>query len=530
MPLTIHPLPLSGNRFTRAYLQRDPRALAVLGVDPYQPEEFDRRAEAIEREFPRERRERMATFLEPVGSKAQDALRRWVEEGGAMVTTGQQPGLFGGPLYTVYKTVAALALAAQLEARWQRPVVPVFWIASEDHDWDEVATVHLLTPEGRPLPVVAPPADAVPRPLAERPFGASLETAVATVTHLIVEQPFGNSLLESLADAYRPGRTPAESFRRWWAWLWRETPLCLVDAAHPALKAASRAVLRAEAERGAEHARRLRAHAYTLRAAGFRLQVGLPPHASNLMYHGPDGRERLYRRDGEWVAARSGTRLSLTELLRLIEEAPGVLSPNVLLRPIVERACLPTVAYVAGPAELAYYAQLPPLYDAFDLVLPVPVPRLSAVLVYPDTARELIQLGLRVEEALAPEPMARRCWAERNAPRSVQERLGALRRSLVAGYDDLADAARTIDPNLGAAIARLRNRALWTTTEAERSILRHWAQRQQDALRRLTRVRAVLRPLDQPQERVLSPLPFLALDGPDLLIRLRSAATWPPLA
>lgn len=529
MAVAIHSVPLSGNRFARAYLARHPAALAAIGVDPFNPEEFDRRRAVVEAEQTKAERERVAAYLEPAGPTAAAAVARWVADGGVVVTTGQQPGLFGGPLYTAYKTASVLALAAQLEARWKRPVLPVFWVASEDHDWDEVATVHVLGPDGAPVPIAAPPADAIPRPVAERPFGASLESALQEVRHVLADKPFAPLLLDALAASYHLPQTPAAAFRRWWAWLWRETPLCLVDAAHPALKAASREVLRAEVRRSAEHARRLRAHLQGLRAAGFRPQVGLPPSASNLMFHGPQGRERLYRRDGVWLGVRSGTRLTDAELERLLEEAPQRISPNVLLRPIVERACLPTVAYVAGPAELAYYAQLPPLYEAYNLVPPVPVPRLSAILVPPETQDLLAQVDLSLPEAVKPDAEARRLWASRHLPDEARRRLDALRQAIVHGYEDLAQASGAIDPTLAPSLARLRNRALATTRDAEQRLLRHLARRAEEEIRRLRRVRAVLRPYDQPQERVLSPLSFLALDGLELLDRLRQHAAWPPL-
>lgn len=511
-----------GTRLVQDYLAGDPRAAAFYDGNPADPAAWRAKLAEVSARFGRAERERAAAALAPTSAGAAERLRRFVDEGGAMVTTGQQAGLFTGPLYTIHKILSAVRLAEALEQSLGIVVLPVFWAASEDHDFAEVNHAYATDAGGELRRVAVAASTRVAVPMSEMRLGDDVEAALATFAQSVSGDGDADASVALLRDAYRPGVTVADAFRAAIVSLFADFDLLVTDAADPALKAASAEVLLGELANAAEHERLIGEQTAALGAAGYTTQVTLVEGATNVFWHGPAGRERLYR-DGDGFEAKDARRhFTLDELRTVLAADPRALSPNVFLRPVAESAVFPTLAYVGGPAETAYFAQVRPLFAAFGIRPPLAFPRFGATIVPVEVAEARRRAGVEDEDLALP---AHELWervARRHMPAGLWERIAALRTALVDGFGAVMDGAREIDPNLDPAVGARRNRALLEVAKSERTVVRHFKQRNPGLERDVRLVRNHLRPLGIPQERALTVFQYLARD-PSLLRRIASA-------
>lgn len=452
-----------------------------------------------------------------------DAVRANVEalrDGrSAAVVTGQQLGLFGGPLYTVYKAATAVRLARQMTEDTGRPVVPVFWLAGEDHDFDEVRSTVVLS--GRePVRIALPPDDARP-PVGRRILGPETEAALTDLEKALRPTAFTPDLLAALRRAYRPGATMRDAFASWMAHLFAGSGLVFVSPDDARLKRLAAPVFRQEVERPGHTLVRMTEASEALVEAGFHRQV--TPLPGNLFLMEPEGRFTLDPDEDGFELRGLGRRYTEADLLALLGAEPERFSPNVVLRPIVEDRLLPTAAYVAGPGEVSYYAQLRGVYDAFGVPMPVVYPRASVTLVEPAVQRVLDRYGLAVPDLdPGPDPAAslealHRRFALALSERDVEGAFAEALRQAGEAVDALkplaVDADPTLEKSAEATRAALRNALGKLETRVVRAEKRNHALVRE----RLDRARAALYPAGKPQERVLSALSLLNAYGPALL-------------
>lgn len=517
--LHLHVGPAAGGRLLDDYRTGRAPAADFFSGRPGDLASYRRKLTEVAARFGPAERAAAAAAVRPTSAGAAARLERFVREGGAMVTTGQQAGLFTGPLYTIHKILTAIRLAEALEAALGVVVLPVFWCASEDHDFAEAAHTWGVDGAGKLRRLAVRPTDPRPLPMSEMRLGEDVEAVSAVLGELVGSAPDNAVDLREVFSAYRAGETVAGAFRATVERLFAGFDLLVTDAADPALKAASLPVLRADVERAAEHERIVAERTRAIEQAGYGAQVTVVADAANVFFHGPAGRERLQRDGGGWAAPAAKLRFSPAELVRRMEEAPADFSPNVFLRPVVESAVFPTLAYVGGPAEVAYFAQVGPLFEAYGILPPVAFPRFSATLVPAAVAREAEALGMSDAELRLPEHEAASLLARRLLPPELRARLDALRRALVDGFGAVIDAAEPIDANLRGAVGARRDRALLEAAAAERKVLSHLKKRDPRIADVLPRVRSWLAPLGGPQERALNLFPFLAM-RPSLLADL----------
>lgn len=447
-------------------------------------------------------------------------LARLREPGVLVVTTGQQPGLFTGPLYTVYKALSAAALARELERAWQRPVVPVFWSAGDDHDFAEVNHAAWLERSGelRTAVLRERAADAPLTPMYREPLGPEVAAALDALAEDLPPSDFRDATLEWLRAAYRPDATVAGAYLEALAELLGPAGIVVFESTHAAAKRAAlphllRALRDAEPLDAA-----LAGRAAELRRAGQDPGIATGDGATLVMLEAGLGRDRLVADGaGAWTTRRSRERFTLADLERTGADDPQRLSPNVLLRPAIESALLPTVAYVAGPGELRYLALTPPVYAQLQLPQQTPVARWSGVLIEPRVDRVLDKFGVTADELLDPDSGVERRVVLDQLPDHAADALTALRDALESGYARLAAAAKDVDPTLVKSVEGTRNQALAGTHDVERKLVQHLKRRQETELNQLTRARTALRPDGKPQERVLTVAPFLARYGFELV-------------
>ncbi len=481
------------------------------------PKAYRALLDSVDARFDSEARRRALTALRVPESVDQERLDRWVEERGVIVTTGQQPGLFGGPLYSLYKGVSAVRLAEHLETLLGRPVLSVFWVASEDHDWDEADHTYVIDTENELVRLQVPDPGHAHRALHRIPLGEEIVDVVEQAVRTVPATDFSAPFVDQLREAYKPGATLADGFAGVLSGLLAPLGVCFADAASPVVKELSGPVLLEELARAEAHEALLREDANRLESSGYPPQVPILDGAVNLFLEGPGGRERIYRNGKDFELRRSRESVSAEAVRERAESDPLALSPNVLLRPVVESTIFPVVSYVAGPGEAAYYAQIKRLFQAHGLMMPVIYPRHAVTVVEAKVRKRLDKFGLDLERLQRPLHEIMSDMAREEVPDAVRQALGELKGAVTRGSADLLEAATRIDPTLKGPVTNARNSALSAFQAAERKIIQSVKRENEVAASQLEVAQRHLFPDGQPQERILAPLYYLVRYGSDFV-------------
>lgn len=474
---------------------------------------------------PAERAERAGRAGRALGADAAEALLAHgaalgnldlLRRGALAVTTGQQAGLFTGPLFSVYKALTAAALAGQLSGRLGKPVVPMFWVAGDDHDWAEINNCVVLGTDGKPERIVLREraADQPMLPAYREPVGRDGAAALAQLEALLPPSDFRTATLDWLGRAYDPSHSMAEAYAVAMAELLAPYGVVVVRGWHAGLKRAGRTVLFDALRRAGEIEQALAGRAAQLAAAGEDVPVDVGQGLTLLMLEGHAGRDRLrVAAEGGFAARRGHETLSLADLERIADEEPERLSPNVLLRPVVEAAVFPTVAYVGGPGELKYLAQTHPVFDLLGVTRQAFVPRAGGSMIEAKVDKVLDRYGLTPADLLKPSAELAARVAQDDLPPAVSAALKNLRDFASANYDGLRDLVAVIDQTMQKPVESARNNVLGGLNEIEKKLTAALARRNDTALQQLARARDALAPLGQPQERVLTAASFLSRHG-----------------
>jgi bacillithiol synthase len=438
-------------------------------------------------------------------------LEALARRGTTVVITGQQVGLFLGPLYTYYKAASAIAAARAIERESGVRCVPLFWLQTEDHDFDEIAYTHVLGggPEAAPQKLtIAPDPWASPRSsIAHRRLGPDVEAALAGLSDALGSAPGAPDVLGLLRAHYRPGVPVAQAFAGALADLFAEDGLLLFDPrVAPVARLAAPLYRRAIEEHGAI-AGCLDERARALRAAGLDEQVPCRPDCTLVFFHDREATGPRFRLEqgatGGWTLAGTGQRVNDAELKACLSDDPLRFSTSALLRPLVQDTLFPTAAYVGGPAELGYFAQLPPLYQHFGLPQPLVALR-ARFRCLDEKARQLLgKLSLQARDLEQPLPALLRQLAESLAgelptPSALAaEAAGAFEPALAR----LEAAVTAADPTLARPAERTRAYVRAAVDRLCDKYARAIARRDQTSLRRLERLSALLFPERTPQER-----------------------------
>ena len=464
-------------------------------------------------------------------SSARQANLDALETGGvAVVATGQQVGLFLGPLYTFYKAVSAIAVARAIEAESGIRCVPLFWLQTEDHDFAEIRTCAVAGPDGQPVQLeLAKGSEAQARAsVAHRSLGTEIGAVLDQLASLQGGQPGAEEVLTLLRAHYRPGQSLAAAFAGVLATLFADEGLVILDPRDARIAALAAPIYRSCVEDASVIERHLKDRQAALAAAGFAAQV--PIRSCALVFFHQDSaagpRFRLQRstRAGAAEWALAGTRETVThaELLDLLAREPLRFSTSALLRPIVQDALLPTAAYVGGPGEINYFAELGPLYQHLGVPAPLLVPRARFSCVDARTRRGLEQLGLRASDlALPSHELRARLRAARPPgapdPQELRERVA---RQILPAVEEISSAISATGEPLRRPAQRTRDSVAHALEQLIGRYARGLVERDETTQRRIQQIEAALHPGGVPQERFYA-WPWLASRlGPLVLKRL----------
>ena len=434
------------------------------------------------------------------------------------VVTGQQAGLFGGPLFTLLKALTAIRLADQVRAEHGVPTVAVFWIDAEDHDWDEVKTCSVLDADMKPLDIAAgDPPHAHAGPVARVRLDESVAAAISALEAAMPATEFTTGMIEELRQAYAPGTGMADAFGRWLERVLGSRGLIVFDASDPAAKPHVSHVFAREIEQAGQTARLASEAGSALEARGYHAQA-TPQEGSLALFHMNAGRQPIKPHMGGFLVGERPE--SAAVLLQRVRTSPEEFSPSVLLRPIVQDTLFPTVCYVAGPNELAYLGQLRRVYDAFSAPMPLIQQRATATIVDANAMRFLTRYDVALESLRAQDEAVLNAVLEAQLPPSVETSLEDVLRAIEQRMERLAKEVTQIDPTLEGAARSTTSRMQDDLKKLHGKIIQA-AKRKDETLRRqFQNARSQAFPGGEPQERAVGFVYFLNKYGPALVDRL----------
>ena len=445
------------------------------------------------------------------------AAQRLADPGTVAVVTGQQAGLFGGPLFTLLKALTAIALARRIEAEYGVRAVPVFWVDAEDHDLDEVRTCAVLDREFelQRLDLAAVPQPGSPVAAVRLP--ASIGALLGELRQALPPTEFTGATLDALSASYTPGAGLVEAFSRWLDTLLGRHGLVVFDGSDPAAKPLVQPLFERELQLRGETARLAAAAGARLADGGYHAQV-LPAADAVALFRLSGGRRPIRLRDAEFAVG--DTAVSPDAMTRLVREQPETFSPNVLLRPIVQDTLFPTVAYVSGPNELGYLGQLRDVYEQFDVPMPLIYPRLSATVLDRGAVKFLTRHNIGLERLQARDDGVLNGLINAQLPAAVETAVTDAERQAGETMDAIADLVTTVDPTLAGA-ARTTKQRMERDLRTLRGKIIQAAKRRDTTLRRqFYRTRAQAFPRGAPQERAVSFVYFINRYGPEVIDQL----------
>ena len=448
---------------------------------------------------------------------AQAAARRLAEPGTVAIVTGQQAGLFGGPLYTLLKALTGIRLAERLAREHDTAVVPIFWVDAEDHDLDEIRQCPLLDADLNARSVTLELDAPRGTTAAAVRLTASVREATDALRELLPPTEFTSEVVAGLSSAYAEGTRLVEAFARWLDGLAGDAGLVVFDASDPAAKPLVRSVFAAEVRAPGETAREAAAAGAALAALGYHAQVEPPPGGVALFRLDETRQPIRVAAGGFTVGERT---VAADELLREVETQPARFSPNVLLRPIVQDALFPTVAYVSGPNELAYLGQLRDVYARFGVPMPIIYPRASATIVDRATVKFLDRYGLDFE-GLQPrdDGVLNRLLASQ-IPAELEGALTAAGDAVDERLSAIGAAAPILDPTLAGVVESTRGRMQRDLATLRNKVVQAAKRRDEVMRRQFRRARAQAFPDGEPQERAVGTIYFVNRYGPAFVDRL----------
>jgi bacillithiol biosynthesis cysteine-adding enzyme BshC len=455
----------------------------------------------------REQNERLGS-----GAPALASVARLEDRSAVVAIGGQQAGLFGGPLYTVYKALTILAVARHAEKTLGRPVVPIFWIASEDSDISEIDHASVTDREGKLRTLRMPPAGQPKVPVSSIRLGEAIGPLLDELAACLPDDDGTREVLADLRAAYTPGRTYPQAFGAWMAELFGPLGLALVDPSDTRLKQLARGLFDAEITGKSPVSAAVIEQTARLKDAGYDPQIALRDGFLTLFHQDP-ARDAITMTARGYELKTSGRRFTPGELSALLADSPGSFTPNAVMRPLFQDTIFPSLAVVLGPSEIAYFCQLTLAYQRMGIPMPLLVPRCSLTLVEQKMERLREKLGVDFVQVVERGEHIIDDILRRQVPESLTHRLADGRRQVTAAWDGIVSEIDALDPTLHRTALIGAARSTRQLDFMERKIAQA-ARRKNGILRgQVERLTSSLAPLGGLQERTLCIVPFLARYG-----------------
>ncbi len=450
-------------------------------------------------------------------------ITKLVDKKACAVVTGQQVGLFSGPLYTIYKALTAVKLAQYLSQKGKEPIVPIFWLASDDHDFAEINHVNFLDQANQVTRVsYDPPLSSTRIPAADILLTPDIAKCIEEFEAATQGSDFKQSVISQLSQAYGAGESIATAFARWITQLLKPYGVIIIDGSHPELKELGAKVFYTEIREGSPSTKRALESSQELQESGYHAQVSVHDGILNLFY-GEQERQSIHVQDGSYQIKGSEDAYTRQELLDLLESNPQRFSPNVLLRPLYQDALLPTVAYVGGPGEISYFAQMKGIYDSFGLHMPILYPRKTVTLLERKIDIVLTNYQLAVQDVWRSDDKLINEAVQKNIPGAIDESIGLAAAHLERDFQSIKEEVIAFDPGLEKTVDMSLGKINQQIEFLHKKILKAAKQRDAIITQQLSKAIHNLYPNNHLQERVFNITPFLIKYGFALMDQLYNA-------
>ena len=448
---------------------------------------------------------------------ALDAVKQLRHQESVAVVTGQQAGLFGGPLFTILKALTAIKLARQLADQYRVPVVPVFWVDGEDHDLEEIAHCSVIDTNLALQKTTLPLDEQKGVPASSIRLDETIASTIASLEGSLSPTEFTEQLINDLKAAYRPGVRLVESFARWLDQLFGHHGLVIYDASDVAMKPFVQQLFMEELKHPGRTSRLAATAGAELESSGYHAQVA-PAHDAVALFR-IDGTRQAIKIAGDDFRVGTQT-LTADEIFTELEQRPSSFSPNVLLRPITQDVLFPTIAYVSGPSELGYLGQLRQVYETFNIPMPVIYPRATATVVDMATLKFLDRYKVDFCELHAQDDSLLNALLTSQIPTEVEQALQDAEQTITERLNTLNNVVQKIDPTLAGTVKSTRGRMEKDLRSLRTKIIQAAKRRDETLRRQFNRARSQAFPSGEPQERAVAGVYFLNKYGSAFINRL----------
>ncbi|MEP6539864.1 MAG: bacillithiol biosynthesis cysteine-adding enzyme BshC [Bryobacteraceae bacterium] len=460
-------------------------------------------------DYPQERREALVSALREQ-NPGNPALEVLAKPGTVAYVTGQQVGLFSGPAYTIYKALTAIRLAAE-STKEGKPAVAIFWLATEDHDFAEVNHAWAFDAAMKPVQFQVDGHMGLEQPVGDISIPA---WPVKELRAVLTGLPFADDVIKLVEESYLPGETMGGAFRSLIQKILGRFGLLFIDPLKPAIRQLAAPFLQNAIEMAPELTNLLLARNKELEEAGYHAQVHIEAKTSLFFLLDKGRRVALRRGEGQYTA--KDRKYSRDDLKALADH----ISPNALLRPVLQDYMIPTAAYIGGPAELAYFAQSQVIYKTLLGYMPRLVSRSGFTLFDARTAKLMDRYSLQLKDLFHGEAEFRERLAARLVPPELAQQFTQTQSDTADLLQKLQQSVKTFDPTLGDALAKSQAKMMYQLSKSEAKVARETLRRNARAAADAEYLYSALMPHKHLQERFYSFLPFLAQIGPGLIDRV----------
>jgi bacillithiol biosynthesis cysteine-adding enzyme BshC len=442
------------------------------------------------------------------------------------VVTGQQAGIFTGPLYTIYKIITAIKLSEWLSVEYPKyTFVPCFWLEVDDHDFKEINHLRFINKENElhRLELSETPGDEL-KPVYMRHINTEIEGWKAEINDQLFQTEFMDSVLEKFFDSYSGQLSYADAFATLVLKFFGNLGLVVLNPADPEIKKLGRPIYQKAVESPEKIQEQLKDRNAALTQSHLPAQILFQPEQTLLFY--TDEKDQRVRIDfdekGDFLLKYGDKyrRLEHQKLVNIIGESPERISPNVALRPLIQDSILPTAGYVAGPAEVAYFAQLSALYDYFGQTMPVIYPRHRITIVESKIRKIIEKLGIDFSDLFSHRSDFWEYFIQQKQGKDTFDKIGAIQSNIAAKLNELEKIVAEVDPTLINAIQKTAQRIDSGIEQIMGKIINAMKQGEAIEMNQVKRALLFIFPENNYQERVINIIYFLIKYGPDLISNL----------
>lgn len=449
-------------------------------------------------------------------SAVHNSLDLLEKEGTLAVVGGQQSGLFTGSLLVIYKAITIIQSAKEAEKRLNRPVVPVFWIAGEDHDWDEVNHTYVMTPE---LKVAKIKMEAKPGPRSSV-SGIKVDydkwkQSLDKLGKLLPDSDHKPQIMKMIQDAAEQSDNLSNAFAKLLGHLFGEYGLILMDSSDPELRKLEAPIFEKMVERNDDLERAYHVAAEKITGNGYQLQAEVAEGGVNLFYIYEGNRLLLYKQEGGFADRKGIVFLTTEQVLEQIRTQPELFSNNVLTRPLMQESLLPVLSSVLGQGEISYWAITKEAFEVMGLRMPILLPRMSFTLVEGTLQKHMDKFGITFQDVQHRFVESRREWLSAQDKLHIEPRFEEARRAFEVLYEPLIRELGTMQPGLIPLSEKNKGKILEQISYLERKTQEALEKQNEAGLRQWERIGISLFPMGKPQERVYNIFYYLNRYGLD---------------